>query len=288
MTQQVINPGDCPLSGSITLQPAGHMNSSCNLNLKITAGGAGWTTSGQPMACNPSGLSPYNCTVNTPANQLSVMAIPYPTPLSLVPVGTLPTTIYYSTTTTVTYRVTNNTPYTLTGISLISSGGTPPYTPAGVTQSPTTGVGICAQQPNFNLSAGQSCNLILNITSGNAGWTAIGGPQICATNPPSDSYCGVPAGANQLNITAIVFPSPYFSLVPNGTLPTSVYNGQTTSAQYTVTNLTPYTVSSIVLSTSSPDPTPAGVTIQWSNMGDCGYHPPHPSLWALRIRQSKL
>ena len=64
--------------------------------------------------------------------------------------------------------------------------------------------------------------------------------------------------------------SDLFSIVPVGTLPTVMYDGQVTTVQYTVTNKSIYTLNNNALRYAPEGQTPSGVTQITTGAGVCG------------------
>jgi len=105
-----------------------------------------------------------------------------------------PAIIFPGQTATASYTITNNVPMTLSSIALLSL-------PAGVSQ---TG-GSCGLL--FNLSAGASCSVDLQIVADALQGSVTDGPIVCSTlaNPV---YCSRPAQADLLNVVKGTNPSP--------------------------------------------------------------------------------
>lgn len=123
---------------------------------------------------------------------------------------TTPTTVNipFTDSTTVQYRVTNNTQVTRTLTMLPISG---------VSQI-TTNVGDC---PNpFVLAHGEHCLLTLNVFGSSAGEPVTGGPKICKTkgagdNSPDAFLCSQPSRANTLNVTWTAYPLKITAVTPS-------------------------------------------------------------------------
>lgn len=94
----------------------------------------------------------------------------------ITPTQKAPNIIYEGQTATAVYQVTNNTPYALNGNGLVDL-------PWGIKQ---TG-GSCSI-PVFNLGAGASCTLNLQITAAELSGDITGGPSVCNT-PKNRVYC---------------------------------------------------------------------------------------------------